>query len=114
MVRFLKVSHLEEQRRVLVARSEIHRRTLQVEVANLKYSASLIKQRFGPLRVVRHLLKLSAPLAAIFLARKKRPADAAGGFLASVLSGVRFAAGIMPLFQKAQPAPETEKSAQQN
>ena len=114
MVRFLKVSHLEEERRVLVARSEIHRRMLHVEKANLEYSVSLLKQRFGVLNGLRHLMRLSAPLTELFLARKQRRGNGGGGFVSSVLSGIKLAADVMPFFRKTRPAPSAEKPETDN
>lgn len=121
MFRILKVSHLEERRRVLVARSEIHRRTLQVEVAQVRYSVSLLKQRFAPLRMARHVWRFSIPLLRMMLARNRPRGDGEGiglgqrlaGFIASVLSGIRLVESLMPLFRKREAAQEQKPVAGQ-
>jgi len=111
MVRFLKVKHFEDQRRELVARSEIHRRMLQLEMANVKYSAVLLKQRFGFMRLFRKAWRFAAPLAGGFLARKQGKAGNAAGFFGAVMSGVKMAGELLPLFKKTDDSGVREPSS---
>ena len=111
MVRFLKVKHLEEQRRELVARSEIYRRTMQLESANLRFSLSLLKQRFNVVRLVGKAWKFAAPLASAFLERKSAaPDERKKNLLSSMMTGMRLARELMPLFRKRE-APVSEPSS---
>jgi hypothetical protein len=72
MARFFKVSHLEARKRALVAESEVYRRTLDLEIQNLKlYRVQLGNKvaRFGPSSP---LWLLAAPLARMFLRGRRR------------------------------------------
>jgi hypothetical protein len=106
MLRLIQVKELEDRRRVLLAESEIYRRTLILEAANLKYSASLIAQKFSPVKAAYRLLKNSAPLVAGLLLARKRAVEARGGFVSKVFSGIQMAGQLMSLFRK-KPEPET-------
>jgi hypothetical protein len=114
VVRFIKVKELEQRRQELVARSEIHRRMLHIELANVRFSAAIWKQRFAPFRVVRTVLRFAGPLAGVFLGRRRAASNGAqarrgvGGVVSTIASGIRFAAEILPLFRKNRAEPASE------
>jgi hypothetical protein len=98
MVRFLKVKELEERRRLLVARSELYRQTLRLEIASLKYAALELRHRFGFLSIARRLLGVVASTASLF--RRGTGSEKGGGFVSKLFSGLQFAAGLLPLLKK--------------
>ncbi len=101
MVRILKVSkELEERKRVLLARSEMYRQTLRLEVANIGYSTALLKRKFNLLRTSSRLLGLAVPLAGLFLFRRRaKPAHLGNGFLTKIFSGFKLFRQLGPLLQ---------------
>jgi hypothetical protein len=104
MVRILKVSkELEERKRQLLARSEVYRQTLKLEVANIRYSTALLKRKFSFLRTSSRLLGLAVPLAGLLLFRRRaKPANTGNGFLAKLLSGFNLFKQLRPFFQAVQ------------
>ena len=107
MVRILKVRHLEERRRQLVARSDLYRQALHRDVVALKQSASTLKRRFSFLRTIGGLLGMAAPVAGLLAARRRKRTDNGngGGFLSRFLSGLKFAAALLRMLQKSDPSP---------
>jgi len=100
MVRILKVKDLEEQRRLLLARSEMHRQTLKLELANIKYSTALLQRKFNVLRTSSRLLGLAVPLAGLFLFRRRsKPADTGNGLLSKLFTGFKLFGHLKPFFR---------------
>jgi hypothetical protein len=98
MVRLLKVKELEARKRFLLAKSEMYRQTLTLEIANVKFSAALQRRRLKA-RLGRFLLLGSVfPLAGLFFAwkRPKPVVAAARGFLPKLLSGLKLAGKFAP------------------
>ncbi|MDB6022368.1 MAG: hypothetical protein JWQ04_2225 [Pedosphaera sp.] len=98
MVRLLKVKKLEDRKHFLLARSEMYRQTLTLEIANVKFSAALHRRTLKA-RLARLLLLGSVfPLAGFFFARKrpKPAAVTAGGFLSKLLAGLKLAGKCAP------------------
>jgi hypothetical protein len=81
------VKELEERKKSLLVRSEIHRQTLKLEIANVEYSAALVKKRFHTLRRSFGLIGAAVPLAVLLLARKQARQK---GFFSHALSGLTF------------------------
>ncbi len=108
MLRILSLRQLEGRRRELVARSEIHRRTLQLELANVKFSVALVKQRFGVAWMVRHAWRFAAPVASGYFARGKNTTGKLSGLISSLVSGIKIAGEFMPLFRKSENPKERE------
>jgi hypothetical protein len=98
MVRFLKITEIEQRKKVLVARSQMYRDTLTLEVANVRYSVALLKRRLKSGRNILLLLSSVFPLTGIFLARSK--VKQAGGVLGKLMSGVRLFSQFAPLLKK--------------
>ncbi len=100
MVRILKVKELEERKRQLLARSEMHRQTLTLEVANIKFSAALHKRRFKLLLKSSRWLGLVLPLAGLLLFRRRpHPSKTENGFISKLLSGLKLFGQLRPFLQ---------------
>jgi hypothetical protein len=98
MVRFLKVTETEDRKKMLVARSQMYRDTLTLEVANARYSVALFKRRLKSGRNILLLLSSVFPLTGIFLARQQ--VKQAGGVLGKLMSGLRLFSQFAPLLKK--------------
>lgn len=110
MVRILKVKELEEQKRELLARSEMYRQTMKLQAANIKYSAALYKRRFSLVRTSSRLLGLVVPLVSYFFFRHPaQPAKTGKGLLAGLASGVKALGMFRPLLRAFQ-SPRREES----
>lgn len=111
MVRIFEVKQLEEKRRLLVARSEIHRRMLELEATNLKVSVCLLKERFSVVKIVRNAFGIAAPLAGALFAQPQNNSSKGGGLLSRLLSGLNLALGVLPLFRKSEPPAHPKEPA---
>ena len=99
MLRLLKVKELEDRRRVLLARSDVYRRTLILEVANIKQSVALLEARRVQVCIIPPLalFGLAVPIGRWFLfgPRRSRKSKQGRGFISSkLLSGVQVASSI--------------------
>ena len=103
MVRLLKVKELEDRKRFLLATSEMYRQTLTLEIANVKFSAALLKRKLKFRRYIVVLLGLTVPLAGFFFARK-RSKPKAQGFLPKLMSGMKLFSQFAPWLKKFRPA----------
>jgi hypothetical protein len=116
MVRILRVTELVERRRALVAQSNIHRRTMELELANVRFAASLLKRRWTRLRNLGMLAATAASVATLFSARSRDKAAGSNGFFAKAYAGFRMGIRLMALlkrFQSPEAArPEQEETAQ--
>lgn len=100
MVRIFKVKELEERKRFLLARSEMYRQTLKLELANIKYSAALLKRKFNILRTTFRMLGLAAPLTGLFLFQKRaKPTNTGNGFLSKLFSGFKLFRQLRPFLR---------------
>jgi hypothetical protein len=99
MVRIFKVKELEEQKRELLARSEMYRQTLKLEVANIKFSASLLKHRYSRFRNASRLMALMVPIAGLFLFRRPAPPQEKTnkGILGGLASGLKLFGMLRPI-----------------
>jgi hypothetical protein len=114
MVRILKVEELEEQRRELLARSEMYRQTMKLQVANIKYSAALYKRRFSLVRTSSRLLGLAVPLVSyLFFRHPAHAAKTGKGLLAGLASGVKTLGMLRPLLRAFQ-SPKREGAKWRN
>jgi hypothetical protein len=97
MVRIFKVKELEIRRRSLLARSEVYRQTLRLEVRNIQFSAELQKRRLHVVQKIFRIGSMVAPLVTMFLFKKRNKTEANsagapnGGFLSKLSSGLKFA-----------------------
>src|SRR5947209_8782855 len=98
MVRILKVKELEHRKRFLLAKSEVFRQTLTLEIANVKFSTALLKRKLKSRRTLFLVLASSLPLAGFFFARSK--AKKVGGFLPRLLSGLKLFNQFAPVLKK--------------
>ena len=113
MVRLLKVKELEERKRFLLAKSEIYRQTLKLEIANVKFSTALLKRKLKARRAPFLLLASALPLAGLLFARKRMKPKQAAGLLGKLLAGVKFLSQFKPLWKGFGAAP-ARPGARQN
>lgn len=99
MVRLLKVKELEDRKRFLLAKSEIYRQTLKLEIANVKFSTALIKRKLKARRLPLLLLGSTLPLAGMFFAKKRAQPKPAAGLLGKLLSGIKLFGQLKPLWK---------------
>ena len=97
MVRILKVTELAEKKKELLARSEIHRQTLALEVTNVKLGWALLKKRMGVLKTAYRMFSWAVPVGAILFGQKKKEKQRSG-FLSKLLSGFNLATKIKSMF----------------
>jgi hypothetical protein len=113
MVRILKVNELREKKSELLARSEIHRQTLTLEITNVKLGLSLIKKRMRVLKTLYRFLGFAVPIGGLLFGHKQQ--ERKRGFLSKLMSGFNLATRIRSLFgggKAAHNAPEeAEESA---
>jgi hypothetical protein len=110
MVRILKVKELQDKKRELLARSEIHRQTLALEVSNVKMSLTLLKKRLRILKTAYRLLGIAVPIGGLLFGHKEP--DRKKGFLSKLLSGLNVFSRVRSFFNGAKtghaPEPEAE------
>ena len=95
MVRILKVKELGDRKRFLRAQSEMYRQTLTLEIANVKFSAALLKRRLKSKRNIAMLLGSALPIAG-FLFVRKRAKRVSSGVMPKVLVGLKLFNKFMP------------------
>jgi hypothetical protein len=66
-----ELEKLHVQKRLLVAKSQIYRQTMEVEVENLRQSTAWITRTAGIVRKALPILLLGAPIAGYFAAKKR-------------------------------------------
>ena len=97
MVRILAVRQLEDRKRALVAQSEMHRQTMGLEIANLKYSLALLRRRLGFLKLAPLSAGVLGSLVGWFLGRGQPRRT--GGFFTRIFSS-ESALGLLSLLLK--------------
>lgn len=121
MVRILKVRDLEERKRMLLARSEMYRQTLKLEVANIKFSAALLNRKLKLLRTASRLLGLAVPLAGMYFFRRKPESsnvtnNERNGILSRLIYGFKLFGQLSPLLRgfrvERQPQPKRKSFMQ--
>jgi hypothetical protein len=101
MVRILKVKELEERKHLLLARSEMLRQTLQLEVANIGLSTSLLQRRLKVFQKSSQVLGLAISVAGLFFFRRRgKDTPKTTGILSKLYSGLKLFGQLRPLFQK--------------
>jgi len=116
MVRIFKVRQLEERRRLLVARSEMYRQTLKLEIANIKFAAALLRRKYKFLRISSRSLWAIAPLLGFLLGRRRHESkqkEGRGG-LFKLLSAVKLLGRLGPLFQNLRSAARWRSGEREN
>ena len=98
MVRILPVKQIAERKRLLLAQSELHRRTFQLQYALLLDSAATLKKRFAILGASSMALSLGASVVGL-LAAKKRSGEKSD-VLGKILSGVSLFGQIKGFFKR--------------
>lgn len=118
MVRLLKVKELEERKRFLLARSEMYRQTLTLEVANIKFSAALMKRKLKSPKSALIMLGLAVPAIGFFIGRRRAKAKAAAagpaGLLPKMLVGLKLFSRFAPLLKKFGPGGKRQPGERQN
>jgi hypothetical protein len=97
MVRILKVKDLEDHKRFILAKSEMHRQTMKLEIANLRFSTALLKKRLKFFRSASLLLGTAAPLAGLIMARKRAKQTQRGGFIGKLFAAVQLLGHLKPI-----------------
>jgi hypothetical protein len=98
MVRILKVNGLAEKKQELRARSEIHRQTLRLEVANVKLGLTLLKKRMRVLKTVYRVFGWAVPIGGLIFGHKDKEGQRKTSFLSRLMSGFNLASGIKSMF----------------
>lgn len=123
MVRLLKVKELDERKRLILAKSEMYRQTLKLEVANLKFSGTLLKRRMRSPKLIASVLGLAALPAAGFIYGRKlhKPKPkvhaelkAEAGLLPALLAGFQIFRRFAPLVQKLRAGRTQSRARRQN
>ena len=106
MVRILKVEDLEERKRALMARSEMYRQTMRLEIANVKYGVALTRRRFGFLKFLPVSAGVLGALAGFLFWRKRAKPGAPNGEMPGVvgrmLAAVKWVSVLRPVGSEAQ------------
>ncbi|MDB6125888.1 MAG: hypothetical protein JWQ71_4881 [Pedosphaera sp.] len=104
MVRILKVKELEDRRKTLLAKSEMYRQTMKLEIANVRFSAALMKKKLKALRSGSMIAGAVLPLAGGLLWARKRSKEKEklkvkerGGWLPKIFSGIKLFRQLSPL-----------------
>jgi hypothetical protein len=97
MVRILKVKDLEDRKRFVLAKSEMHRQTMKLEIANVRFSAALLKKRLKFFRSASLLMGTAAPLAGMLVARKRAKQKQRGGFIGKLFGGLQLLGQLKPI-----------------
>ena len=93
------VNELAERKRQLLARSEIYRQSISIEVDQIRRTTAWIPRTIHVARVVAPLLMFAVPLAGALFGRKRTTRKRAlGGIASNVLAGVRLFRWIKPLW----------------
>jgi hypothetical protein len=104
MVRILKVKELDDRKKALLARSEMHRQTMKLEIANVRFSLALMKKKLKVVRAGSMVAGALLPVVGgLFWARKrtqekeKTKARPKGGLLPKLFSGLKLLRQVSPL-----------------
>lgn len=97
MVRLLKVKELEERKKLVLAKSEMYRQTMKLEVANVRFSAALMKKKLKFARLASGLLGIAAPVAGLLVAQKRAKQSQRGGFVGKLFAGIQLLGQLKPL-----------------
>jgi hypothetical protein len=99
MVRILKVKALEDRKKLLLTKSEMYRQTMKLEIANVRFSAALMKKRLKILRTGSIALGAALPLVGGLLwARKRSPEKKQSrGIFPKIVSGLKLLRKFSPL-----------------
>lgn len=113
MVRILKVRDLQEKKKELLTRSEIHRQTLALEVTNVQLSINLLKKRMRVLKTLYRVFGIAVPLGGLLFGHKKQ--ERKQGLISRFLSGFNLASRVKSFFGGGKTAEhdgeETEESS---
>jgi hypothetical protein len=66
-----EIASLEDYKRELLARSEVHRQNLALHTKELQSSFAWVPRTMGMARSIAPILAVAAPIAGLFFARKK-------------------------------------------
>lgn len=101
MVRILEVKELQKKKLALLARSEIHRQTLGLEVTNIKLSLALVKKQLRTMKIFYRLFGWAVPIGGLVFGQKQK--EKKSGFLARLLSGFNLARRLRALISGFKP-----------
>jgi hypothetical protein len=100
MVRILKVKELEERRKLLLTKSEMYRQTMKLEIANVRFSAALMKKKLKVVRAGSAIVGSLLPLVGGLLWARKRSKEkqrSSNGFVPRIFSGLHILRQLSPL-----------------
>ena len=98
MVRILKVDKLQHRKQILLAKSEIYRQTLRLEIGNIKVASAVVKRKFNLVHIMFRFLGAAAPIAGFFFARKLGRRQQAG-FIPRLVSTFAILRRLGPMVQ---------------
>jgi hypothetical protein len=106
MFRFLEIKDLTDRKKLLVAQSDLHRRTLLVQLDDFHNTVEDFKKRFLVVGGSSVALGLGALLSRMF-SRKAAPSPASGGggggFFAKIASGISMFQQVKSIFNRFAP-----------
>jgi hypothetical protein len=104
MVRILPIKEIAGRKKLLLAQSDVHRRTLKLQFSVLQESGAQLKRRFAIVGVSSLAVSLGASLAGLLAAKKN--IGEKSGFISKILSGVSFFNQIKGFFSRVKPPTE--------
>ena len=105
MVRILRVKELEIRKRALVIESELHRRTMLLEIDNIRVSVALRKRKYDHVKSAAGIIGIAAPVAGLLFAlRRSHKNDAPGGkgsngLISKLVLGAQMLGRLKPLWR---------------
>jgi hypothetical protein len=111
MVRLLKVKELDDRKQFLLAKSEMCRQTMKLQIANIKFAGVLAKKRFNFAFGAARTLGLVAPLAGFFLVqrRRRKAMQRKSGMISKVIGAIGLVNQLRPLFKGSQTTDGAER-----
>jgi len=104
MVRILKVKELEVRKRTLLIESELHRRTMLLEIDNLQVSFALLKRKYDHVKSAAGIIGIAAPVAGLLFALRRshksetQEAKGSGGLISKLVLGAQMLGRLKPLW----------------
>ena len=95
-----KVDAIAEQKRTLIARSEMYRQSMEADLRNIREAVAWVPRTFRAMRMVYPVLLLALPAAGFFLkkqiGRKRSPPKK--GWLGKAATGIKIFRSVKPFW----------------